>query len=420
MPRKNSKSHTPTDGVRLFFKRTRFLWLSIFCILIVLFISVPHLSSSFLKNTADPMHFNVPSITSSPALKNDDPTTPTQPEITTVEVIHNDEVLQSYPELKLGDETESVSQLQEALMELGFFDYGEVTQYFGTVTEDAVKLFQRTLGIEITGIADARTQTILYSENAPSYTMKKGDQGADVRSMQSRLMELGYYTDKINGYFGVATERAVVSFQRRNKLDQDGVITLDSRDLLYSPNAKYLVDPTPTPTLKPTPTSKPKPTPTPVQSKPTPSIYIPEVNEFPSTPVPNVPSMPVSTDVSSFLTFAQQQLGKPYVWSEEGPDSFDCSGLVYYCLKAVNKAPGRYNALGYSQVSRWTAVPSISQLQPGDLVFFKSDTKSAVNHTGIYLGGNRFIHASSSQGKVVISQMTGYYNRNFIIGRRVF
>jgi peptidoglycan hydrolase-like protein with peptidoglycan-binding domain len=47
--------------------------------------------------------------------------------------------------------------------------------------------------------------------------------------MQARLAELGYYEEKDNGYFGVATERAVKSFQKRNKIEETGVIDQASR-----------------------------------------------------------------------------------------------------------------------------------------------------------------------------------------------
>jgi cell wall-associated NlpC family hydrolase len=53
-------------------------------------------------------------------------------------------------------------------------------------------------------------------------------------------------------------------------------------------------------------------------------------------------------------------------------------------------------------------------------MFFRSDTDSRISHTGIYLGGGSFIHASSSAGKVIISSMSPWYERNFVLGRRVF
>ena len=115
-------------------------------------------------------------------------------------------------------------------------------------------------------------------------------------------------------------------------------------------------------------------------------------------------------------------LGKPYVLSEESPSKgFDCSGLVYYCLRTCGVSTGRYNAAGFSNVGGWTYIGSIGELAAGDLVFFNSPTSANVNHAGIYVGGGRFVHASSSKGTVLTSSIgTNYWTTYFINGRRVF
>jgi cell wall-associated NlpC family hydrolase len=123
--------------------------------------------------------------------------------------------------------------------------------------------------------------------------------------------------------------------------------------------------------------------------------------------------------VDALITAAKSKLGAPYVWSEEGPDCFDCSGLVYFSLRSAGMSVGRYSASGYSQVSSWQSV-SFSELQTGDLIFFRSDSKESISHTGIWLGGNKYIHASSSAGKVVISSWSDWANRNFVLGKRVW
>lgn len=342
--------------------------------------------------------------------------------------------LEAYDTLQQEDDSDLVATLQSRLMELGYFDYDEITTYYGSVTKSAVKLFQRAQGLAQTGVADSETQLLLYSNNTQPYRMMLGDKGSDVRSMQRRLTELGYYEDKDNGYFGVATEHAVKNFQKRNKLEETGVIDQASRNLMYSPHARYLVDPTPTPkpTIKPTPKPTVKPAAT-LKATPEPSYDIPIIDDdddVRSTPTrtpkatatanPSVDVGSYDTSVSGLIAAAKAQLGKPYVWSEEGPESFDCSGLVYYCLRLSGVSTSRYNAIGFSQVTNWKAIGSLDDCKKGDLLFYKSDSNENVNHTGIYLGGGQFLHASSSQGKVVISETTGYYARNFIIARRVF
>ncbi|MFI9153893.1 NlpC/P60 family protein [Streptomyces sp. NPDC053367] len=85
------------------------------------------------------------------------------------------------------------------------------------------------------------------------------------------------------------------------------------------------------------------------------------------------------------LAFARAQIGKPYVWGATGPDSYDCSGLTQAAWKAAGVDIPRVT---YDQVNAGTTV-SLSDAQPGDLVFFYAD----VTHVGIYVGNGMMIHA---------------------------
>jgi cell wall-associated NlpC family hydrolase len=89
---------------------------------------------------------------------------------------------------------------------------------------------------------------------------------------------------------------------------------------------------------------------------------------------------------------ARRQLGKPYHWGAAGPDSFDCSGLTMWAWRAAGVALAHYSGAQYSAT---THIP-LSELQPGDLVFFYSD----LSHVGIYVGGGQMIHAPQT-GDVV-------------------
>lgn len=80
----------------------------------------------------------------------------------------------------------------------------------------------------------------------------------------------------------------------------------------------------------------------------------------------------------SIVSRAYSQLGKPYVWGACGPNSFDCSGFVSYCLT------GSYSRLGTTLTFMgWTRV---SNPQPGDVV-------TTATHCGIYIGNGQMIHA---------------------------
>jgi cell wall-associated NlpC family hydrolase len=100
-----------------------------------------------------------------------------------------------------------------------------------------------------------------------------------------------------------------------------------------------------------------------------------------STATPATPP-PSSGDVSAVLSYAYAQLGKPYCYAGAGPSCFDCSGLTMmaWAQAGVSMPHG-----SYAQQAMFPAV-SMSQLQPGDLVFWDG-------HVGIYVGSGSVLHA---------------------------
>ena len=161
---------------------------------------------------------------------------------------------------KNGDTGSEVRKLQQRLKTLGYLD-GAVDGDFGDATEKAVKAFQRNNGLTADGKAGEYTLDKLYSSSAkPAVTatpkptntpaptsLKKGDEGSDVREMQKRLKELGYLDSVVDGSFGDATEEAVKAFQRRNGLTADGKAGTVTLGKLYSDSAKAAATATPTP-----------------------------------------------------------------------------------------------------------------------------------------------------------------------------
>jgi cell wall-associated NlpC family hydrolase len=103
------------------------------------------------------------------------------------------------------------------------------------------------------------------------------------------------------------------------------------------------------------------------------------------------------TPGDSAVTFAFQQLGKPYIWGGNGPVGFDCSGLT---LASWSHADG----IGFARVANdqyhtaGTPVP-MSSLQAGDLVFWGSSQTdwTSVYHTALYVGGNRIVESTGDQ-----------------------
>ena len=131
---------------------------------------------------------------------------------------------------------ERVMAIQERLMELGYMDYDEPTEYFGSITKQSVEKFQRRHGLTINGEVDELTYDRLMREDALPYMVSVGDEGIDVEELQKRLVELDYMT-KATGYFGEETKAAVEEFQSRNDLDVDGMIGTLTREALYSEEA---------------------------------------------------------------------------------------------------------------------------------------------------------------------------------------
>ncbi|CEQ09393.1 cell wall hydrolase; phosphatase-associated protein [[Clostridium] sordellii] len=139
--------------------------------------------------------------------------------------------------------------------------------------------------------------------------------------------------------------------------------------------------------------------------------YIGDVNSN-----PGAGESGTSQGADAVISLAKQQLGKPYVWGAEGPSSFDCSGFTQYVFK---NAAGKNLPRVSKEQSKFGQSVNKSNLQKGDLIFFDTDKDGVVNHVGIYMGNNEFIHASSGGKKVIISQLNSYYNSVYTNARRV-
>lgn len=119
---------------------------------------------------------------------------------------------------------------------------------------------------------------------------------------------------------------------------------------------------------------------------------------------------------SQVVAYAKQFLGVPYVYGGNGPSCFDCSGFTSYVYRHFGYT---LNRTASTQLSNGVAV-SKSELQPGDLVFFRYNTSYPASHVGIYIGNGQFIHASTNKYMVQIDQLTtGHYANVYIAARRI-
>ena len=110
---------------------------------------------------------------------------------------------------------------------------------------------------------------------------------------------------------------------------------------------------------------------------------------------------------AALIATLTEQVGKPYVWGAEGPDSFDCSGLVYWVFNQNGVKMPRLGAADYGARAKPV---ELKDLQPGD-IFWNS------GHIAIYAGKGKVIHAANPRVGVIITDLSHFTSGNYRIGR---
>ena len=124
-----------------------------------------------------------------------------------------------------------------------------------------------------------------------------------------------------------------------------------------------------------------------------------------------------NTTLDRLIALAQKKIGSRYAYGEAGPDRFDCSGFVYYVFRKNGLTIPRTSM----EQSRFRPRLTRRELRRGDVLFFDTGGRGHVNHSGIYLGHGRFIHASSGKvyGVTISNLDRGFYLDKFRWGGRV-
>jgi cell wall-associated NlpC family hydrolase len=172
----------------------------------------------------------------------------------------------------------------------------------------------------------------------------------------------------VTGYFGSDTDSAVRSFQNTNRLSVDGKVGPQTMSVLMSENAKK------------------------------------------STGV-NI----TGSNAGSLISVANSKRGCKYVRGAKGPNQFDCSGFVYWCLNKVGVHQGYMTSHAWANSSKYKKITKMGDLKKGDIIVYNG-------HVAICAGGGYQIDASSHNRKVVKRQYTGssYWSSSFICGFRIF
>lgn len=116
-----------------------------------------------------------------------------------------------------------------------------------------------------------------------------------------------------------------------------------------------------------------------------------------------------------FVAESKKYVGCPYVYGATGPDSFDCSGLIYY---VANQALGLQLPRTSKAMYSFCKVVPKEKMEEGDLLFFKTNNTASITHVGIYIGGSQFISAISDgpNSGVIISSLDQEYWKPKYVG----
>lgn len=126
-------------------------------------------------------------------------------------------------------------------------------------------------------------------------------------------------------------------------------------------------------------------------------------------------NIPIETSLNfRMLEFIEEWYGTPYRYGGTSKQGVDCSAFVNFFMSAVYGLSVPRNSK-----EQYSAAKKIKkkQLEEGDLVFF--NTRGGVSHVGVYLGNNKFAHASTSSGVTISDLDDDYYDRRYVGSGRV-
>ena len=144
----------------------------------------------------------------------------------------------------------------------------------------------------------------------------------------------------------------------------------------------------------------------------------PRYNASPPTTPEEPPSENTLLSTDEFIRFGrvlQKYLGRPYKGTSEYDQGLDCSRFTFQVFRDYNRT-----YLPNTAAAQYREGVEVNRrlLRFGDLVFFNTD-RNKISHVGIYVGDNRFIHASSSRGVIISSLSEQYWAKNYVGARRI-
>lgn len=332
--------------------------------------------------------------------------------IMTTELLYSGEAKPNL--ISYGEKSDIVLAAQERLKELGYLTTTPDGTY-GNDTMAAVKQFQSRNDLVVDGYLGPSTRDVLNSSSAVSNGLILGDSGDTVKRVQELLIKYGYLTSGSNtGYFGDATEAAVKSFQRNNGLGADGNVGVRTMSKLTSSDVVKASSGTSSNTQS-SQSSNNQSSSNQSSNQSSSNQSSNNSNSSGNTSNSNTSSNSgsMSASVSSLISVAKSKLGKPYVYGAKEPNSFDCSGFVYWCLNQIGVKQSYLTSSGWRNVGKYKRISSFSNIKAGDIVVVRG-------HVGIAAGNGMVIDASSSSGKIVYRELGSWWSSNFIVAWRIF
>ena len=215
-----------------------------------------------------------------------------------------------------------------------------------------------------------------------------GQRSQNVKLVQERLVALNYLEEnQAKGYYGEFTAQAVALFQQNNGLEVTGAVNGETNRVLNSDEA--------------------------IPSEVGPIKF---VRDFVIDTIEIQKRLAQTQNIGNvedLLKVSMLKLGCKYVWGSRGPNTFDCSGFVFWCLNQVGVSVNYMTTYNWRFCTQFERVEKFEDLIPGDLLVING-------HMGIVSENETIVDASSSNGKVVHRDLDEWWRERFIIGFRIF
>ena len=232
-------------------------------------------------------------------------------------------------------------------------------------------------------------------------SLQKNSQGAEVLQVQKQLQFLGYKISQLTGEYDNSTYRAVMAFQRDQKIKITGVVDSKTYNAIQVARRKANLE------------GKEEAAGGSMSGEDSQDSSWQSVKGS-YAKVPESQPFLSRSQVSSVISTAKKYIGVPYRFGGTTPKAFDCSGYLQYVFAQNGMSLPRTADQQYKLGKKST----VANLEEGDLVFFTT-YEAGASHCGIYLGKGEFIHVSSSKGVRIDRLNDSYWRTKYYGGKHI-